>query len=72
MYENSHSWRRRLRIQTLFVLAQKEMNSGRSFDELCPKLEYEMQLRWKLVSNTRKHYLTIIRNMLENKHAFAC
>ena len=71
MYENSHSWRRRLRLQTLISIAKKEIESGKTFDEICPKLEYKMQSKWKLVSNTRKEYLSSIRNMLENEHILA-
>ena len=67
MYENSHSWRRRLRIQTLVTIATNEMESGKDFDDFSLKLEQEMQVRWKLVASTRKQYLHTVKKVLANR-----
>lgn len=71
MYENSHSWRRRLRIQTLVAIATNEMESGKDFDDFSPKLEQEMQIRWKLVASTRKQYLHTVKKVLTNRSVLA-
>ena len=67
MYENSHAWRRKLRIQLMVDIAKKELDSGKEFQEICPKLEQEMLTRWKLVSGTRKQYLDTMRKVLDNQ-----
>ena len=67
MYENSHAWRRKLRIQLMVDIAKKELDSGKEFEEICPKLEQEMLTRWKLVSGTRKQYLDTIRRVVDNQ-----
>ncbi len=67
MYENSHSWRRKMRIQTLVDIAKKEIESGSEFDEFSLKLEKEMQIRWKLVRGTRKQYLETVKKVLSNQ-----
>ena len=67
MYENSHSWRRKLRVQSLVEIARKELDSGKEFTEILDKLEQEMQIRWKLVPGTRKQYLDTIKKVLENQ-----
>ena len=67
MYENSHSWRRKLRIQRLVDIARKEIESGKDFSEFSTRLEQEMQIRWKLVKGTRKAYLDTVKKVLENQ-----
>jgi hypothetical protein len=67
MYENSHSWRRKLRLQTLVDIARKEMVSGKEFDDFSHILEQEMQIRWKLVPSTRKQYLDTLKKILANQ-----
>ncbi len=67
MYENSHAWRRKLKIQLLVEIAKEELDSGKEFAEISETLEQEMQTRWKLVSGTRKQYLETIRKVLENQ-----
>ena len=67
MYENSHAWRRKLRIQLMVDIAKKELDSGKEFEEIYAKLEQEMLKRWKLVSGTRKQYLDTIRKVLDNQ-----
>ena len=67
MYENSHSWRRKLRVQVLVDIAKKELDSGKEFEQIVGKLEQEMQVRWRLVSGTRKQYLDTIRKVLDNQ-----
>ncbi|MCA9812282.1 MAG: hypothetical protein KC483_05405 [Nitrosarchaeum sp.] len=67
MYENSHSWRKRLRLQRLVALARKEIASGRKLDDISLVLEQEMQVRWRLAATTRRQYLIIISKVLSNK-----
>ena len=67
MYENSHSWRKRLRLQLLVELARKELASGRNLDDLFLVLEQEMQVRWRLAATTRRQYLIIISKVLSNQ-----
>ena len=67
MYENSHSWRKRLRLQLLVELARKELASGRNLDDLFLVLEHEMQVRWRLAATTRRQYLIIINKVLSNQ-----
>ena len=57
MYEDSHSWRRKLRMQSLVEIARKEMDAGKTFDEISDQLEQEMQTRWKLVVGTKSNTL---------------
>lgn len=68
MYENSHAWRRKLRVQLLVDLAKKELDSGKEFNEISDMLEQEMHTRWKLVTGTRKQYLDTIRKVLNNQY----
>ena len=67
MYENSHSWRRRLRLKTLVDIARQELEAGKEFNEFSQKLEQEMQSRWKLVPTTRRQYLDTIKKVLDNQ-----
>ena len=67
MYENSHSWRKRLRLQRLVALARKEIASGRKLDDISLVLEQEMQVRWRLAATTRRQYLIIISKVLSNQ-----
>ena len=67
VYENSHSWRRKLRLQTLVDIARKEIESGKEFDDFSHMLEHEMHIRWKLVPSTRKQYLNTLKKILVNQ-----
>ena len=69
MYENSHSWRRKLRLQALVDIARKEIESGKEFDDFSNMLEQEMQIRWRLVPSTRKQYLDTLKKILTNQFA---
>ena len=67
MYENSISWRRKLRIKSLVDIARTELNSGKGFAQITDQLEQEMQIRWKLVPGTRKQYLHTVKKVLDNQ-----
>ena len=67
MYENSHSWRRRLRLQELVKIARDELQLGKEFDEISLKLENQMQTKWKLTASTRRQYLLVIEKVLDNQ-----
>ena len=68
MYENSHSWRKRIRLQELVTITEQELESGKSFEEITEMLEEEMKSRWNLVVGTRKQYLDTIRKVLDNQY----
>ena len=68
MYENSHSWRKRIRLQELVTIAEHELESGKIFEDITEKLEEEMKRRWKLVAGTRKQYLDTIKKVLDNQY----
>jgi len=51
----------------MVLIAKRELECGKEFDEISEKLEQEMQTRWKLVSGTRKQYLDIIKKVLNNQ-----
>ena len=68
MYENTMTWRRKLRIQSLVGIAIQELDSGKEFNQISDKLEHEMKIRWKLVSGTRKQYLHTVQGVLENRY----
>lgn len=68
MYENSHSWRKRIRLQELVIIAEQELESGKNFEDITEKLEEEMKRRWKLVTGTRKQYLDTIKKVLDNQY----
>ena len=72
MYDNPASWRRKLRVQSLVKIARKELEYGKEFDEFSGILEQEMKIKWKLVSSTRKQYLVMVKNVLENKLVLVC
>ena len=66
MYENSHYWRKKLRLQSLVDIARTEIESGKNFEDFSHMLEQEMKTRWRLVRNTRKQYLGTLRKILDN------
>ena len=67
MYEYSQSWKRKVRLQILLEIAQKELESEKEIDEISQKLDQEMWIRWKLTISTRKQYLNIIKKVLKNQ-----
>ena len=67
MYENSKSWRRKLRIKFLVDIARKELDSGKGFEQITDKLEQEMLNKWRLVPGTRKQYLDTVKRVLDNQ-----
>ena len=71
MYEHPQAWRRKLRLQALVDIARRELESGKEFDEFSHKLDQEMQIRWRLVSSTRKQYLDTVKKVLENQFVLA-
>lgn len=68
MYENSHSWRKRIRLQELVAITEQELESGKKFEEITEMLEEEMKSRWNLVGGTRKQYLDTIKKVLDNRY----
>ena len=62
------TWRRKLRIKSLVSIAIHELDTGKRFEQITERLEYEMQIRWKLVPGTRKQYLQTVQGVLENKY----
>lgn len=66
MYKNFHSWRRKLRLQSLVNIPRKEIELGKEFDDFSHILEQEIQIRWKLVSSTRRQNLNSVKKILAN------
>ncbi|MGY5146650.1 MAG: hypothetical protein ACW9W4_01435 [Candidatus Nitrosopumilus sp. bin_7KS] len=68
MSDCAHTWRKKLRLQELMVIAKREINSGEEIDLVFEILEDEMQTRWRFVSSTRRQYLDDIKRILANQY----
>ncbi|QLH04087.1 hypothetical protein C5F49_01215 [Nitrosopumilus oxyclinae] len=68
MTDCAHTWRKKLRLQELMVIAKREIDSGEEIDLVYEILEDEMQTRWKFVSSTRRLYLDDIKRILANQY----
>ena len=68
MADCAHTWRKKLRLQELMVIAKREIDSGEEIDLVYEILEDEMQTRWRFVSSTRRQYLDDIKRILANQY----
>ncbi len=68
MADCAHTWRKKLRLQELMVIAKREIDSGEEIDLIYEILEDEMQTRWRFVSSTRRQYLDDIKRILANQY----
>jgi hypothetical protein len=63
-----HTWRKKLRLQELLVIAKKEIDSGKDIDLVYEILEDEMELRWRFVQTTKRQYIEDIKKNLANQY----
>lgn len=68
MNDCAHTWRKKLRLQELMIIAKREIDSGEEIDLIYEILEDEMQTRWRFVSSTRRQYLDDIKRILANQY----
>ena len=71
MADCAHTWRKKLRLQELMVVAKRELDAGEEIDLVYQILEDEMQARWSFVSSTRKQYIDDIKKILANQYVLA-
>ncbi len=68
MGEYMQTWRKKLRLQELMIIARKELESGSEMSLVYEILNKEMQSRWRFVSSTKKQYLNDIEKILNNQY----
>ncbi len=68
MVDHIHTWRKKLRLQELMVITNKELESGKEITVINKIFDIQMQKRWNLVSTTRKQYLDDIKKILTNQY----
>ena len=64
----AHTWRKKLRLQELMVVAKRELDSGEEIDLVYGILEDEMESRWRFVGGTKRQYLEDIKKILANQY----
>ncbi len=68
MTDCAHTWRKKLRLQELFIIAKKEIDSGEDIDLVYKILEDEMELSWRFVQTTKRQYIEDIKKILANQY----
>jgi len=68
MVDCAHTWRKKLRLQELMIIARKELESGEEIDLVYEILDDEMVKRWRFVESTKKQYLDDIKKILANQY----
>jgi hypothetical protein len=68
MVDCAHTWRKKLRLQELMIIARKELESGEEIDLVYEILDDEMVKRWRFVKSTKKQYLDDIKKILANQY----
>ena len=68
MAEHVKTWRKKLRLQELVVIAKQELESGKDIAKVYEILEEEMQERWGFVGSTKKQYLDVVKKILTNQY----
>jgi len=63
MIDHVQTWRRKLRLQELVVIAKQELESG-----IYEILEQVMQERWRFVGTTKRQYLDDVKKILANQY----
>ena len=71
MVDCAHTWRKKLRLQELMIIAKREINAGEEIDIVYEILEDEMESRWRFVSSTRRQYIDDIKRILANQYVLA-
>jgi len=68
MAECVHTWRKKLRLQKLIIIARKELESGKDVSQVYQILEEQMSIRWRFVKTTKKQYLDDVTKILANQY----
>ncbi len=68
MAEHVKTWRKKLRLQELVVIAKQELESGKEITLVYEILEEEMQERWGFVGSTKRQYLDVVKKILTNQY----
>ena len=68
MTDCAHTWRKKLRLQELMVVAKYEIDAGEEIDLVYEILEDEMQTRWGFVGSTKRQYIEDIKKILANQY----
>ncbi len=68
MIDCAHTWRKKLRLQELMVVAKREIDAGEEIDIVYEILKDEMQARWRFVSSTRRQCIEDIKRILANQY----
>ncbi len=71
MIECAHTWRKKLRLQELVILARKELETGKDETLVYKILEERMASRWRFVGSTKRQYLDDIKKILANQYVLA-
>ncbi len=68
MVDCAHTWRKKLRLQELMIIARKEIESGEEIELIYEMLEDEMEQRWRFVQTTKRQYIEDIKKILANQY----
>ena len=68
MVDCAHTWRKKLRLQELMIIARKEIESGEEIELVYETLEDEMGKRWRFVQTTKRQYIEDIKKILANQY----
>ncbi len=68
MTDHVQTWRRKLRLQELVVIAKQELESGKEITLVYEILEQVMQERWRFVGTTKRQYLDDVKKILANQY----
>ncbi len=68
MADCAHTWRKKLRLQELMVIAKREIDAGEEIDLVYEILEDEMQACWRFVGSTKRQYIDDIKKILANQY----
>jgi len=68
MTDCAHTWRKKLRLQELMIIARKELELGKDVSQVYKILEDEMSARWRFVGTTKKQYLDDVTKILANQY----
>ena len=71
MVDCAHTWRKKLRLQELMIVARRELDAGEEINLVYEILEDEMETRWRFVSSTRRQYLDDIKKIMANQYVLA-
>ena len=71
MADCAHTWRKKLRLQELMIIAKREIGAGEEIDLVYEILEDEMQARWRFVGSTRRQYIEDIKRILANQYVLS-